>query len=331
MVTSTTSPTININFFQEINNVIQQLGSMLDGGSNGAAQAPVSSQPSIFSGQTPQQPILPINPQTGMFDIGVLAGNPAFGGQQPIYGFPQAGAALMPTHTLYNFGAGMYNLISKYTSAVYRQPLSVTLGMMNGQNQTPFGNDPMAFMSGLPNYVNGAPTNGSGMAPPFMGSAPMFGAPAGQAGFTPYYGNMTPGSIPSAPLGTPGLINQNYISPIGSNLAPIGKTPIGPGGVGYTGTLGESIGFGVGSAFRSHPTASSMNSALMASPYGQMYPDQYNSGSLFSKTIMNKPYSRSGVTGLRKAGDGSGLTAPDVGDGQKGIMNLIGKYSGYLY
>lgn len=83
---------------------------------------------------------------------------------QPIYGFPQSGAALMPTHTLYNFGSGMYNLIAKYRSPVYRQPLSVTLGMLNNPYNTPFENNPLDWLLGTQYYTQGGPTNGSAPA-----------------------------------------------------------------------------------------------------------------------------------------------------------------------
>lgn len=160
--------TMNSDFIQQCMSTISSMMS-----STTSTQSSTSSftQPSVFPAPV-QQPVLPINPQTGQFDIGILAGNSAFGGQQPIFGFPNAGAALMPTHTLYNFGSGMYNLISKYRSPVYRQPLSITLGMLNNPYQTPFSNTPLDFLGGQQYYTGGGPTNGSATGAPFGQNLP---------------------------------------------------------------------------------------------------------------------------------------------------------------
>lgn len=74
---------------------------------------------------------------------------------QPIWGWPNAGAALTPTHTLYNFVGDMYNGISKYGSPLYRQPMSVSLGFVNNPYGTPFSTNPFDWMQSTPYYYSG--------------------------------------------------------------------------------------------------------------------------------------------------------------------------------
>lgn len=229
-----------------------------------------------------------------MVTIQGLNFNPAFNYAQ--YAYPTPGSFFQAGHGLNDIGASIYGGIARNSSPLYRNPLSASLVAYNNQYMNPYGN------------VMAQPYGGFNLA------------------------NLPAHAFPQAPLGTNGIINSNYISPIGSNLAPLGSSPLSPGGVGYTGTLGESLGFNIGSAYRNAPTASTMNTALLATPYAQMYNDQYNSDSILSNTLGIKSAYNPGVTGKREAaGDPTGLAAKVDKEGAAELTGLIGKYSKFLY
>ncbi|OGI01734.1 MAG: hypothetical protein A2Y25_06625 [Candidatus Melainabacteria bacterium GWF2_37_15] len=259
---------------------------------------------SMFSGATSsgssQQP-------TSIFPTSTSSPYPA------VYDYPNAGSVLSPNHTLYTFISDTYGMISKYRSPVYQQPLSVTLG----QNYNPYNSissssyNPLDWTKTNSYYTNGinpmmgmntgmmGMNTGMNMSPTMTMNSGMYMNPSMTM-------NSSMGMNSTMPYNT---VNNNYMSPIGSSLGPTN----------YTGTLGESLGYQIGSAYR-NPTALQTGTVNTGVSTGTV-----NTG------ISSNGYN-TGVVGSRTAlGSGSVLTQADSADGQTGVADLISKYSQFLF
>ncbi len=97
------------------------------------------------------------------------------GGPKPIFGFPTATSALMPTHTLYNMISDNYQLTSKYMSPIWGMPISKQLqqGYNPFSTNNQYSNNSMQMMAGMFMQMMGSmfgmDTNSTQTQDPFNG------------------------------------------------------------------------------------------------------------------------------------------------------------------